>query len=137
MFRHGEISTEIDRKPFVFTLAAAVCCLTAAVLLFVLGGGNALAVFSGILVSVVAAVSLFILFVMLTDRAYIDGGVLNTRYLFKKRSIPLADIGKITCKENVYSVYDKRGGVVATVNGLLTGIDRIVSELDKNGVRFE
>ncbi|GEM_PF-1956250 len=137
MLRHGEISTEIDRKPFLFTLIAATVSTAVAVLLFVLGKGNVLAVFSGILVAVVAAVSLFILFVMLTDYAYIDGGVLHTRYLFRKESIPLSGIGKVTCREKVYYVFNRQGNVAATINGVLTGIDRILYAMENNGVCFE
>lgn len=135
--KHGDVSTETDRKPFLFTLISSLVCTTAAVLLFVLGKGEGLAVFSGILVAVVAAVSLFILFVMLTDYAYIEQGVLHTRYLFKKASIPLDEIGKVTCKERVYYIYGKRENLLATINGQLTGIDSLLYALENNGVRFE
>ena len=137
MFKHGDVSTEIDRKPFLFTLIAALGSSTAAILLFVLGKGAGLAVFAGILVAIVAAVSLFILFVMLTDYAYIEQGVLHTSYLFKKAHIPLEEIGKVTCKERVYYIYGKREKPLATVNGQLTGIDNILYCLENNGVRFE
>ncbi len=137
MFRHGDVSTEVDRKPFVFTLIAAVGSSIATVLLFTLSRGEPLAIFAGIMVGVVAAAALFILIVMLTDYAYIENGVLRTQYLLKRTRIPLGDIGKITCKENVYSVYGKNGEVLATINGLLTGIGKILNTLEKNGVRFE
>lgn len=137
MLRHGDISTEIDRKPFLFTLIAAAGSTAAAVLLFVLGRGNALSIFSGILIAVVAAAALIILFVMLTDYAYIEGGVLRTRYLFRKENIALSDIGKVTCREKVYYVFNKQGGVAATINGQLTGIDGILYAMEKNGVCFE
>ena len=137
MLKHGEIGTEVDKKPFLFTLTAAVVSLIAAILLFTLGGGDALSVFAGVLVSVVALVSLFILFVMLTDYAYIEDGVLHLRYLMKKKSIPLGNIGKITYKDGVYSVHNRKGDTVGTVNGLATGIDGILQEFDKNGIRFE
>ena len=137
MFRHGDVSTEIDGKPFLFTLIASLGSTVAAVLLFVLGRGQALAVFAGILVAVVAVASLVILFAMLTDYAYIEHGVLRTRYLFKKTRIPLDEIGKVTCREKVYYVYGRRGDLLGTINGLLSGIDSILNALENNGVRFE
>lgn len=136
MFRHGDVSTEVDRKPFLFTLVAFLGSTAAAVLLFALGG-NGLAVFSGILISVVAAASLIILFAMLTDRAYIEDDVLKTQYLFKRTSIPLSKIEKITCRDRIYYVYGWHGDVAATINGQLTGIDRLLVTFEKHGVRFE
>ena len=135
--KHGDVSTETDKKPFLFTLISSLGSSVAAVLLFTLGKGAGLAIFAGILVAVVAVVSWFILFVLLTDYAYIEQGVLRMRYLFKKTSIPLNEIGKITCKENVYYIYGKRDNVLGTINGLLTGIDSILQSLESNGVRFE
>ncbi|MBQ1820003.1 MAG: hypothetical protein II117_00220 [Clostridia bacterium] len=137
MFRHGDVSTEVDRKPFLFTLIAAAVSSSAAVLLFVLGKGEALAIFAGIMVSIVAVVSLLILFVMLTDYAYIEQGELRTRYLFKMTRVPLSEIGRITCVEKVYYVFGRKDERLCTINGLLTGIDRILIELEKNSVRFE
>ena len=74
---------------------------------------------------------------MLTDYAYIDQGILRTRYLFKKTAVPLAEIGKVTCCEKVYYIYNRRGDLLGTVNGLLSGIDSILGELENNGVHFE
>ena len=101
MFRHGTVSTEVDRKPFVFTLTAFVVSLAATVLLFVFGHGNALAVFAGILMAIVAIASGAVLFALLTDRAYIENDVLHTGYLFRKNAIPLDKIGKSSYKEDV------------------------------------
>jgi hypothetical protein len=137
LFRHGTVSTEVDRRPFLFTVIAASVSTVAAVLLFALSGGNALAIFAGILVSVVALVAWFILFVMLTDHAYVEGNELRTHYLLKKASIPFEKIGRITCREKVYYVYDRQDELLGTINGQLTGIDGILRELEKNGVRFE
>lgn len=134
MFNHGPVSTEIDRKPFVFTLTAFAVALAAAVLLFVLGGGNALAVFAGVLMSVVALSAGLVLFGMLTDRAYIENGVLRMRYLFKSRSVPLDSISHVTLKDDVYSVYDRNGTLRGTINGKLTGIGSILNELDRKGI---
>lgn len=136
MFSHGAVSTEIDRKPFLFTVIAASVSTVAAVLLFALTGGDALAIFAGILVSVVALVAWFILFVMLTDYAYADGDTLRTRYLLKKARIPFSEIDSVSCVEKVYYLRNRHGDVLATINGQLTGIDRILRELEKNGVRF-
>ncbi|MBR0082044.1 MAG: hypothetical protein IJP98_04840 [Clostridia bacterium] len=137
MFKHGDVSTETDRKPFLFTLIAASGSTIAAVLLFALGKGEMLSILSGVMVLIVAAVSWFILFVMLTDYAYIDQGVLRTRYLFKKTQIPLGEIQKVTCKENVYYIYGRREKPLGTINGLLSGIDSILEALENNGVHFE
>ena len=137
MFKHGDVSTETDRKPFLFTLLAAVGSTVAAVLLFVFGKGAGLAVFAGVLTAIVAVASLVVLFAILTDYAYIEQDVLHTRYLFKKNRIPLADIGKVTCRENVYYIYGRRENLLGTVNGLLSGIDTILNALGNYGVRFE
>ena len=107
------------------------------VTVFLLAGGNALAVFAGIMLSIVAAASLAVLFAMVTDRAYIEDGVLHMSYLFRRGKVKLGDIGRIKYKDDVYSVYDKRGTLVGTVNAKLTGIDRLLNELDRNGVSFE
>ena len=136
MFKHGSVSTEVDRKPFLFTVIAASVSTVAAVLLFALTGGNALAIFAGILVTVVELVAWFILFVMLTDYAYVDGDVLKTHYLLKKASIPFSEIDSVSCVEKVYYIRNRHGDVLATVNGQLTGIDGILHALEKNGVRF-
>ena len=136
MLRHGTFSTEVDSQPFYFTRAALAGCLTAAVLIFVLGRG-ALAIAAGVMLSVVALSAAVTLFAMVTDYAAIENSVLTMSYLFRKKAVPLAEIGKVTCKDNVYSVYGKKGDLLGTVNGLLSGIDEILHELDKNGVRFE
>ena len=135
MFRHGEISTEVDRKPFWFTLTGFVLSLAAAILLFVFGGGEGLAVFAGLLMAVVALAGGAVLFAMVTDRAYIADGVLHVRYLFKRAEIPLTEIGRLEYKEDVYTVYDRHGAAVGTINGRLTGIGTILHHLDLSGVR--
>ena len=53
MFRHGEISTEVDRKPFVFTLVCLIVGLAVTLAAFILGRGSGLALFAGILMAVV------------------------------------------------------------------------------------
>ena len=137
MFRHGEVSTEVDSKPFLFTLFAFLGCGAASGMLFVLGRGSALSVFAGIMTGLVAVASLVVLFAMLTDYAYVDGEELVTRYLFKKKRIPFERIGRVTYSEKVYYVFGKGGEVISTVNGMLTGIDRIIMALENSGVRFE
>ena len=136
MFRHGEISTEVDKKTFVFTLLAFSVSLTAALLLFVLGAGEGLAVFAGILLSVVALAAGAVLFAMVTDQAFIRDDKLYMRYLFRRSEIALGEIGKITLRENVYSVFDRKGRLAGTINAQLTGIDKILFKLDKSGVSF-
>ena len=135
MFRHGEFSTEVDKTPFLFTLIAFLGSLTAAVLLFVLGG-QALAVFAGILLAIVAVASGAVLFAMISDQAYIQDGKLIMRYMFRRTEIPLDQISRMTCRDDVYSVYDRRDALVGTVNAKLTGIDKVLNMLDRSGVRF-
>ena len=137
MFRHGEISTEADRGPFLFTLAAFLGCTTAAVLLFTLASGQALAVFAGILLAIVGLAAAAVLLAIVTDRAYVENGTLYMRYLFRRAEIPLDQIGRVSLKDDVYSVFDRRGALRGTINAKLTGIDRLLVELDKNGVSFE
>lgn len=137
MFRHGEYSTETDRKPFFFALAAFLSCLTAAVLLFALGKGEGLAVFAGVLLAAVAAAAAAVLFALVSDRAYVADGTLTMGYLFRKSSVPLREIGKVVCKEELYAVYDRSGRLLGTINARLTGIDTVLHQLDKNGVSFQ
>ncbi len=137
MFRHGEYSTETDRKPFFFALAAFLSCLTAAVLLFALGKGEGLAVFAGVLLAAVAAAAAAVLFALVSDRAYVADGTLTMGYLFRKSAVPLREIGKVVCKEELYAVYDRSGRLLGTINARLTGIDTVLHQLDKNGVSFQ
>ena len=136
MFKKGQVSTEVDKGPFIFTLTALTVGLIVTVLLFVLGRGDGLAVFAGILLALVTLAAAAVLFAVLTDKAYIDGGVLYMSYMFKKRSIPVKEIGKIVFKNDVYYVYDKKDAQVGTINAKLTAIGDIVFALDKSGVNF-
>ena len=136
MFRHGEISTEVDKKPFIFTVAAFAGSLTAAVLLFVLGKGDALGIFAGIMFSIVGIAAGAVLFAMVTDRAYVEDGVLHMNYLFRRKAVALKDVAKVSLKDDVYSVFDKKGAVAGTINAHLTGIGRILHALDQNGIQF-
>ena len=136
MFRHGACSTETDKKPFFFTLTGLVLCLAGTVLCFTFGLKEPLALFAGFLLAVVTIAALLVLLALVTDRAYIEDRVLYMRYLFRKRVVPLDKIGKITYKEDVYSVFDKSGNLIGTINGKLTGIDSVILELDKNGINF-
>ena len=136
MFRRGDFSTETDKGPFAFAAAAFGVCLAAAVLLFVLGKGEGLAVFAGILLSLVAMAAGAVLFAMVSDRAYILEDTLHMEYLFRRARIPLKEIGKVSLKEDVYSVYDKRGKLAGTINAKLTGIDKVLLEMDRKKVPF-
>ena len=136
MFKKGQISTEVDRGPFLFTLAALVGGAAVTVLLFVLGSGEPLAVFAGIMVAIVTAAAGAVMFALLTDRAYIDNGILYMSYLFKKRSVPIGDIGKITLRDDVYYVYYKNGAAAGTINAKLTSVGDVISALDESGVNF-
>ena len=136
MFRKGQVSTEVDKKPFVFSLIAFTVGTAAAVLLFVLSKGDALAIFAGIMVAIVAVAAGAVLFALVTDRAYIDNGVLYMSYLFKKQSIPISDIGKITLRDEVYYIYGKNGAAAGTINAKLTSVGDVILALDKSGVNF-
>ena len=136
MFKKGQVSTEVDKGPFIFTLSALAAGLIMTVLLFVLGRGNGFAVFAGILFSVVTAAAAAVLFALLTDRAYIDGDVLYTSYLFKKKSIKIEDIGRIELKDDVYHVYDRKNVKAGTMNAKLTSIGDVIFALDRKGVDF-
>ncbi len=134
MFKHGETSTEIDKNTFFFTLAAFLGSLTATLLLFILGWGRPLAIFAGILLAVVALAAAAVLFAMTTDQAYILDNKLYMSYMFRKTAVPLDQIGKITSKDNVFSVFDRRGKLLGTINGQLTGIDKVLLKLDQCGI---
>lgn len=137
MFKKGQVSTEVDKGPFLFSLVAFVVSTAVTVLLFVLGGGAALSVFAGILVGIVALAAAAVLFALLTDKAYIDGGVLYMSYLFKKKSVPIKDIGRIAFRDDVYYVFDKKDEKIGTINAKLTAIGDVIFALDKNGVDFK
>lgn len=137
MFRHGDISTETDRGPFIFTVVALVGSLTAALTILVFGGGNALAIAAGVMLLIVAIAAGITLIGLVGDYAYIDNGILYMHYIFRMRSIPLKDIIKVKQEDNVYCVYGKGNVRAGTINAMATGIDQIVHELDMNGVRFE
>ena len=136
MLRHGEISTEMDRKPFIFTVTALSGCLIAAVLILVLGKKDPLGIFAGVLLLIVAAAAAVVLFAMLTDRAYIEDDTLCISYMFRKAAVPVGSIGSVTYKDDVYYVLDKSGKVLGSINGRLTGIDRVLFALDKRKVPF-
>ena len=136
MFKRSEISTEVDRKPFVFTLVCLIVGLTVTIAAFLLGRGNGLAVFAGLMMAVVTLAAAIVLAAMVSDQAYIRDGILHISYLLKKAEIPLEKIGKVTLKDDIYSVYDRRGQLVGTINGLLTGIDSILYALDKTGIKI-
>jgi len=135
MFRHGDLSTEVDKGPFFFSLASFI--LTGFFAFLFAGKGGALGILAGMILFIVCLASGATLFAMVTDRAYIEDGTLFMSYMFKKSNIKLEDIHKVSYKDEVYSVYDKRGDLVGTINGKLTGIGRIVAELDKRNVHFD
>ncbi|MBQ6680291.1 MAG: hypothetical protein IJM76_09805 [Lachnospiraceae bacterium] len=137
MFRHGRISTETDRKPFIFTVTAAAACGTGAVLLFVFGKGDALSIFAGVLLSIVFLAAAAVLFAMVTDCAWIGDGELHMGYLFRNKTVKLKEIGKICYKDDVYTVFGRDGQEIGSINAKLTGIGRVLHELDRQGVRFE
>ena len=136
MLKKGQVSTEVDKKPFVFSLIAFTVGTAVTVLLFVLSKGAALAIFAGIMMAIMSVAAGAVLFALVTDRAYIDDGVLYMSYLFKRKSIPIEKIGKITLREDVYYVYGKDGAAAGTINSKLTSVGDVITELDKSGVNF-
>ena len=136
MFSHGSISTEVDKKPFVFTVVALSGSLIGAVLLFVFSKREGLAIFAGIMLGLIFLASAAVLFAMVTDQAYIENDTLFMRYMFRKSRIPLKEIGKVSYKDNVHSIYNKKGALVGTINAQLTGIDKILYQLEKSGASF-
>lgn len=136
MFKKGQASTEVDKAPFIFTLVSLVAGLAVTVLLFVLGKGDGLAVFAGILFAVVTLAAAAVLFALVTDRVYIDDNELYMSYLFRRKSIQIKDIGKITFADDLYFVFDKKGSKIGTMNAKLTSIGDVIFALDKAGVNF-
>ena len=135
MFKHGSISTETDKGPFFFSLASFI--FTGFFAFLFAGKGGALGILAGIILFIVCLASGATLFAMVTDRAYIEDGTLHMSYMFKKGAVKLEDIHKVSYKDEVYSVYDKRDNLVGTINGKPTGIGRIVTELDKRNIHFD
>ena len=136
MFRKGEVSTEIDKGPFFFTLTALVVGAAVTVLLFVLGIGEALAIFAGIMFAIVTVAAAAVFFALMTDRVYIEKGVLYMSYMFRKRSIAVDEIGKIVLRDEVYYVYDKKGAAAGNFNAKLTAVGEVIFALDRSGVDF-
>lgn len=136
MFKKGLYGTEVDKGPFLFALIALTVGAVVTALLFIFAGKEPLAIFAGILFAVVTLAAGGVLLAIVTDRAYIDGGVLYTSYLFKRRSIRVADIGKITLKDDVYYIYDKNDAAAGTINAKLTAVGEVITALDQSGVQF-
>jgi len=136
MFRHGEISTEIEKKPFVVTLAVLVISVLAAILILALSH-QPLAVFAAVLLLIMAICCGLVIFGMMSDYCYIDGEKLYMHYLFKGSNIALKDIGYISLKDNVYSVFDRKENKVGTINALALGIDEILHKLNTSKVLFK
>lgn len=137
MFRHGEISTEVDKKQFVFTVVCFVVSVAVGLIIFISFKGSYLAVFAAVMMLVLAAAAFFVLFGLLSDYAYIEDGMLHMHYLLKDSQIRIKDIRKITLKKDVYHVYDRKNKETGTFNALAIGIDRILHELYRNNVTFE
>ena len=136
MFKKGQVGTVTDKGPFIFTVIALAVGTVVTALLFALGWGEPLAIFAGILFAIVTLSAGGVMIALLTDRAYIDNGVLYMSYMFKKKSIPIEKIGKISLKDDVYYVYDKSGAESGTINAKLTAVGDVILALDRRGVNF-
>jgi len=124
MFKHSDISTYVSKTPFIFTLLSLIVSTIVSILMFL--NRNALAIFAGIMFLILAIASLFVLFGMLNDYAYIENDILNMHYLFKKSSIMIKDIKYIEYKDNLYKIYDDKNEEVGTINALALGVDDIL-----------
>lgn len=137
MFRHSDISTEIDRKTFLYVAGAlAISVITILAVLF----KRPVSVMGYVIIVMMALMvlcCLAVLFGMISDYACIKDGKLIMHYMFKGAQIELTNIGKITFKDDVYHVFDKRGEEAGTINGLALGIDEILQELNRKSVNFE
>ena len=136
MLKHGDKSTEVGKGPFIFTLASLLTTSLATGLLITKGWGNMLALFAALMLVIVAVMSLGVLVGLITDYAYIEDDTLFMSYVFKKSSIPLKEIGKVTLKDNVYHVYDLKNDEIGTINASALGIDSITAELYRKKVPF-
>jgi predicted signal transduction protein with EAL and GGDEF domain len=136
MFRHGEISTEADKGPFIFTLAVLVGSILLGGAILIFAGTGPLNIFFAVMCAIMAVCSAVVLFGMLSDYACIENDVLTMSYLFSKKTIALKDIGQVSIKDNVYTVYDRKKNKVGTINGLATGIDRVTGEMNRKHVNF-
>lgn len=136
MFRHGEISTEADKGPFIFTLAVLVGSILLGTVILLFAGTGPLNIFFAVMCAIMAVCSAVVLFAMVSDYACIENDVLTMSYLFKKKTIALKDIGQVSIKDNVYTVYDRKKNKVGTINGLATGIDRVTGEMNRKHVNF-
>ena len=136
MFRKGQISTETDKGPFIFTLIALVAGTVVTVLLFVFGKGEPLAIFAGVMFAAVTLAAGGVMLALVTDKVYIENDVLYMSYLFKKSSVAISDIGRISLSNDVYCVFDKKGSAAGTFNAKLTRVGDIIAFLDKSGANF-
>ena len=136
MFKHGDISTEIGKGPFIFTVCSCVITTVTAILILIKGHGDMLGIMAAVMLLIVAVASFGVLVGLISDYAYIKDDVLHMSYVLKKGSIPLRDIGKIELRKDVYHVFDKKDEEVGTINGLALGIDKITGELYRKNVPF-
>ena len=136
MFRKGQISTETDKGPFIFTLIALVAGTVVTVLLFVFGKGEPLAIFAGVMFAAVTLAAGGVMLALVTDKVYIENDVLYMSYLFKKRSIAVSEIGRISFSSDIYYVFDKKGTAAGTFNAKLTRVGEIIAFLDMRNVNF-
>ena len=136
MFRKGQVSTETDKAPFFFTLIALTVGAAVTVLLFIAGKREPLAIFAGVLFAAVTLSAGAVLIALVTDRVYIDGEVLYMSYIFKKRSIAIGEIGRITLRGEIYRVYDRNGAEAGAFNAKLTSVGDVILALDERGVDF-
>lgn len=136
MFRHGEISTEIEKGPFWFTIVVLIGGLTAAFAILHFAGTGAMNIVMAAFLGIMSLAAAAVLFALISDRTYIDNGTLYMRYLFKRSSIAVKDIGQVSFKDDVYTVYDRKKRKIGTINALAIGIDRIIGELNRNKVNF-
>lgn len=131
MFKHADISTQISKGAFYFTLVACISSLIVIIVLLSVFKMNALAIFAAVMMFIIFVASVIVLFGMISDYAYIDDDILYMSYLFKKSHIKIAKIKEVKLIDNIYHIYDLNNNEVGTINALAIGVDKIINFIDK------
>lgn len=137
MFKKSELSTEVGKGPFIFTISALIISALVIVLVVVFSQFGFLEIACIFFMGIILIGSIVVLFGMVSDYSYIKDGKLYMHYLFKGSEIKIKEIGKIKYKDDIYQIYDKKSDVVGTINARAIGAGKIIHELNRNNVPFE
>lgn len=132
----SKIRTKFNKGPLIFTIVGFLISILIVALMIVFRDRDSFTVVACVFMGIIAIASAILLFVELRDYAYIVDDNLVMVYLFKKRMIKIVDIGLMSLKDNVYTVFDRKNEKIGTINALLDGIDLLVVTLDKKGVKI-